>query len=91
MLAVPGNELGLLVISEAKPKASNALLDKLASTLREFYGDDPQKSPDYCRVINARHHKRLMALILMANLFGSRCKRGKDRAQSRPLDHRDYG
>ena len=41
----------------------DALLDKLAATLREFYGDDPSQSPDMCRVINVRHHKRLMALM----------------------------
>jgi aldehyde dehydrogenase (NAD+) len=39
------------------------LLEKLAATVRSSYGDDPQKSPDYGRVINARHHKRLMAMM----------------------------
>ncbi|MCA9541571.1 MAG: aldehyde dehydrogenase family protein [Myxococcales bacterium] len=41
----------------------DALLDALASAVRGFYGDDPQQSPDYGRIINARHHRRLMALM----------------------------
>lgn len=39
------------------------LLEKLGTKLKEFYGDDPQKSEDYGRVVNARHHQRLMKLL----------------------------
>ncbi len=39
------------------------LLDAMKATLREFYGDDPHRSPDYGRVINERHHQRLAALL----------------------------
>jgi aldehyde dehydrogenase (NAD+) len=39
------------------------LLARLKQTVREFYGDDPRTSPDYGRVVNARHHRRLMALL----------------------------
>lgn len=39
------------------------LLVRLKATLTEFYGADPQKSPDYGRVVNARHHQRLMRLL----------------------------
>jgi aldehyde dehydrogenase (NAD+) len=46
-----------------------ALLDKLATTLRDFYGDDPQKSPDYARIVNARHHARLTALLDSGKVF----------------------
>ncbi len=35
----------------------------LKDTLHKFYGDDPQKSGDYGRVVNERHHQRLMKLI----------------------------
>jgi acyl-CoA reductase-like NAD-dependent aldehyde dehydrogenase len=45
------------------------LLEKLAATLREFYGDDPQKSPDYARIVNGRHHKRLSALLDSGKVF----------------------
>ncbi|CAH2089350.1 unnamed protein product [Euphydryas editha] len=31
--------------------------------LKEWYGEDPQKSPDLCRIINNRHFSRLQALI----------------------------
>lgn len=44
-------------------------LDKLAAVVREFYGDDPQKSPDYARIVNARHHKRLSALLDSGKVF----------------------
>jgi aldehyde dehydrogenase (NAD+) len=39
------------------------LLAKLSLTIREFYGEDPQQSPDYGRVVNTRHHKRLTSLL----------------------------
>jgi aldehyde dehydrogenase (NAD+) len=39
------------------------LLDLLRATLRDFYGDDPRTSPDYARIVNARHHRRLSALL----------------------------
>ncbi len=39
------------------------LLTRLRATLREFYGEDPRQSPDYGRIVNARHHSRLVALL----------------------------
>ncbi|GCC16876.1 hypothetical protein chiPu_0020422 [Chiloscyllium punctatum] len=37
----------------------------------EFYGADPQKSPDYGRIVNKRHFKRLMLLLEGVNVtFG---------------------
>ncbi len=39
------------------------LLDGLAKTLREFYGDDPQRSPDLARIASDRHHERLAKLL----------------------------
>lgn len=41
----------------------DALVDALRATLREFYGDDPRQSPDYSRIVNARHHQRLVRLL----------------------------
>jgi len=41
----------------------DALLDKLRSSIREFYGEDPKRSPDYARIVNARHHQRLARLL----------------------------
>jgi aldehyde dehydrogenase (NAD+) len=37
--------------------------DALLASLNEFYGDDPKKSPDYGRVINHRHLRRLKGLL----------------------------
>lgn len=39
------------------------LLEALKNAVTDFYGDDPAKSPDYGRIINGRHHQRLMGLI----------------------------
>ncbi len=41
----------------------DALLNRMVATLRSFYGDDPQASADYGRVINGRHHARLLRLL----------------------------
>jgi aldehyde dehydrogenase (NAD+) len=40
-----------------------ALLEALRATVREFYGDDPKASPDFARIVNARHHQRLCQLL----------------------------
>jgi aldehyde dehydrogenase (NAD+) len=40
-----------------------ALLAVMKNTLREFYGEFPQQSPDYGRVINSRHFERLRAYL----------------------------
>lgn len=37
------------------------LVDGLRKVVREFYGDDPQQSPDYGRIVNRRHFDRLGA------------------------------
>jgi aldehyde dehydrogenase (NAD+) len=39
------------------------LLDGLAKTLREFYGDDPKRSPDLARIASDRHQERLTKLL----------------------------
>ncbi|XP_038211648.1 aldehyde dehydrogenase, dimeric NADP-preferring isoform X1 [Zerene cesonia] len=31
--------------------------------LKEWYGEDPQKSPDLCRIINDRHFSRIQSLL----------------------------
>ncbi|MEE2788537.1 MAG: aldehyde dehydrogenase family protein [Myxococcota bacterium] len=36
---------------------------RLLDTIKRFYGSTPADSPDYGRIINARHHRRLMALM----------------------------
>lgn len=44
-------------------RVEQRLLEALVRTVREFYGADPQKSPDFGRIVNARHHARLMSLL----------------------------
>ncbi len=35
----------------------------LVRSIREFYGDDPAASPDYSRIVNGAHHRRLLGLL----------------------------
>ncbi|XP_045537672.1 aldehyde dehydrogenase family 3 member B1 isoform X2 [Papilio machaon] len=49
----------VLCSKEVQEKFVNAA----RSVLKEWYGEDPQKSPDLCRIINSRHFSRLQALI----------------------------
>jgi len=37
-------------------------LEKLADCIHKFYGDDPEKSPDFGRIINQKQFDRLIAL-----------------------------
>jgi len=47
----------------AHEKVHDRLLDALAATIRTFYGEDAAQSPDFGRIINERHHRRLMKLM----------------------------
>lgn len=49
----------LLVHERIAPR----MLDLLGRTIEDFYGKDPQKSEDYGRIVNERHHQRLMKLM----------------------------
>lgn len=49
----------LLVDRKIKP----ALLAAIKQSVHEFYGDDPQQSPDYSRIVNRRHLERLAEFI----------------------------
>ncbi|XP_075445714.1 aldehyde dehydrogenase family 3 member A2 isoform X2 [Ascaphus truei] len=44
------------------------VVKKIKETLKEFYGDDVKQSPDYERIINKRHFKRLLGLMEGANV-----------------------
>jgi len=39
------------------------LLASIKATIKEFYGDDPSKSPDYARIINDHHLARLSGFL----------------------------
>jgi aldehyde dehydrogenase (NAD+) len=49
----------VLVDREIEPR----FVDALVEAVKSFYGDEPKDSPDFPRIINARHWDRLMALI----------------------------
>jgi aldehyde dehydrogenase (NAD+) len=36
---------------------------ELGASISSFFGDDPQQSPDYGRIVNERHHARLTGLL----------------------------
>ena len=50
-------------------KVAPALLDALRDAIRGFYGDDPQQSPDYGRIVNRRHFDRLHAMLGDGKVF----------------------
>jgi aldehyde dehydrogenase (NAD+) len=39
------------------------LVERLARSVAEFYGPDPKASPDYARIVNERHFRRLEAFL----------------------------
>lgn len=41
----------------------DALCARLVRLTRDFYGDDPSKSPDYCRIVSEQHVDRLARFI----------------------------
>ncbi len=44
-------------------KIKNALIERIVRRVREFYGDDPSKSLDFCRIVSLAHVDRLMGLL----------------------------
>ncbi len=46
-----------------KREREEELVEALAESVKEFYGDDPKQSPDFARIVNARHHQRVSSLI----------------------------
>lgn len=49
-------------------KIEKLLLSKAEEVLKGFFGNDIKKSPDFARIINSRHFKRLAALLKGANI-----------------------
>ncbi len=45
------------------------LVAAIRKTLREFYGDDPRLSPDYARIINLKHTRRLRELLRQGRII----------------------
>ncbi len=49
------------ILTDAKTEAQ--LLPLLEKSVRDMFGDDPQQSDSYCRIINQRHFERLSRLL----------------------------
>ena len=59
---MPGKPASLRIMCWSINACPPHLLDAMKQALREFYGDDPQQSSDYGRIINRRHFERLPRL-----------------------------
>lgn len=46
-----------------EPSLQNQIVQKIKETVKEFYGENVKESPDYERIINLRHFKRLLSLL----------------------------
>ena len=46
-----------------KREREEELVTALARIAKEFFGEDPQASPDFARIINSRHHERVARLL----------------------------
>ncbi len=44
-------------------RIKNQFIDEVCKQIVDFYGARPEQSPDYCRIVNRRHLKRLTELI----------------------------
>ncbi|XP_054161358.1 aldehyde dehydrogenase family 3 member B1-like isoform X2 [Oppia nitens] len=44
-------------------KVQKTLINAAEKIIKEFYGEDPQKSPDFCRIVNTKHFERVAKLI----------------------------
>ncbi|NWH77073.1 AL3A2 dehydrogenase, partial [Piaya cayana] len=45
------------------PSIQSQVVDNIKATLKEFYGEDVKSSPDYERIVNKRHFKRILGLL----------------------------
>uniref|UniRef100_G3US35 Aldehyde dehydrogenase n=1 Tax=Meleagris gallopavo TaxID=9103 RepID=G3US35_MELGA len=45
------------------PSIQSQVVENIKATLQEFYGEDVKKCPDYERIINKRHFKRITSLL----------------------------
>ena len=49
-------------------KVRDAFVDELGKAISEFYGENPQSSESYARIVSPRHFERLVALLRGATL-----------------------
>ncbi len=66
------------------------LITALSKTLREFYGQNIQQSPDYGRIVNLKHYNRLTSLLNSAQMnivFGGHSDEDERYIEPTLLDH----
>lgn len=66
------------------------LITALSKTLREFYGQNIQQSPDYGRIVNLKHYHRLTSLLNSAQMnivFGGHSDKDERYIEPTLLDH----
>ncbi|HEI7915710.1 TPA: aldehyde dehydrogenase [Staphylococcus aureus] len=66
------------------------LITALSKTLREFYGQNIQQSPDYGRIVNLKHYHRLTSLLnseQMNIVFGGHIDEDERYIEPTLLDH----
>ncbi|HDK9215862.1 TPA: aldehyde dehydrogenase [Staphylococcus aureus] len=66
------------------------LITALSKTLREFYGQNIQQSPDYGRIVNLKHYHRLTSLlnsVQMNIVFGGHSDEDERYIEPTLLDH----
>ena len=47
----------------ASKKVEGKLVEMVPKIIKEWYGENPQDSPDLCRIVNERHFNRLKRLL----------------------------
>ncbi|WP_211325751.1 aldehyde dehydrogenase [Roseimicrobium gellanilyticum] len=50
-------------------RVKEQFLESLSRSIKEFYGEDPRRSADYSRIINRRHHERLVGYLASGETF----------------------
>ncbi|XP_010162526.1 fatty aldehyde dehydrogenase [Antrostomus carolinensis] len=45
------------------PSIQSKVVENIKATLQEFYGEDVKSSPDYERIVNKRHFRRVLGLL----------------------------
>ena len=62
----------------AQRSVKTELINRIQSHIRKFFGEDPQQSPDYPRIINDKHFNRLAEFLTNGSII---CGGQTDRAE----------
>lgn len=74
----------LLVHKEVK----DSLMKAIQKYIKDFYGDNPENSKDYCRIINEKHFDRLCALLEEGDIVaGGQTNRSQLYIEPTVIDH----